>query len=408
MSATSPAAPPMLKIVLRKGRAERVKAGHPWVFSGEVVAVPGPEADGQFAVVEDHTGRFVGAGFVNTKSNILVRLLTRFRQPLDTDFFRRRIQEAVAYRRRYGELTGDGYRVIHAEADGLPALVVDRYGPYLVIQALALGIAERLPMIVELLREAFEGEGVVGIYERSDVPVRHLEGLEQKTGVLWGAPPPAAPLLITEGGARFEVDLVAGQKTGFFLDQRLNRARVGALSAGAKVLNAFCYSGGFTVAAALGGAAEVHSVDISPEAIALAEANARLNGVADRCSFVAANAFDHLRELEKAEEQYDVVILDPPAFTKNKGSIPGAIRGYKEINLRAMRLLKPGGLLVTASCSHHMETGLFSGVVADAAADTRRRLRRIGLFGPSPDHPVLPAAPETDYLKCLFAEVHPA
>jgi 23S rRNA (cytosine1962-C5)-methyltransferase len=391
------------KVTLRKGRDTRVKAGHPWVFSGEVYQLPSSELDGQVIAVEDATGRFLGQGLVNTKSNILVRLLTRQRETIDREFFKSRLAEALAYRERFAALPegpGASYRLIHAEADGLPAMIVDKYGDYLSCQILSLGMAQRLPMFVELLAELVQPKG---IYERSDVLVRALEGLPQSTGVLYGEAPPA-DLEIVEHGARFRVDLIGGQKTGFFLDQRLNRQRVRELARG-RVLNTFCYTGGFSIAAALGAAEEVVSVDISPEAIALAEENGKLNGVEAKSKFVVANAFDYLREAEKAGEKFDVVILDPPAFTKNKESIPGAIRGYKEINLRAMRLLNPGGLLVSSSCSHHISPQMFVEVIADAAADTRKRLRQIELRGPSPDHPVLPAAPETDYLKCFMAEV---
>jgi 23S rRNA (cytosine1962-C5)-methyltransferase len=391
------------KVTLRKGRDTRVKAGHPWVFSGEVYQVPSSELDGQVIAVEDATGRFMGQGLVNTKSNILVRLLSRQRETIDREFFKQRLAEAIAYRERFAALpTGPGaaYRLIHAEADGLPAMIVDKYGDYLSCQILSLGMAQRLPMFVELLAELTHPKG---IYERSDVLVRSLEGLPQATGVLWGEAPPA-DLEIVEHGARFRVDLMTGQKTGFFLDQRLNRGRVRELAKG-RVLNTFCYTGGFSIAAALGAADEVVSVDISPEAIALAEENAKLNGVEGKSKWIAANAFDYLREAEKAGEKFDVVILDPPAFTKNKESIPGAIRGYKEINLRAMRLLNPGGLLVSSSCSHHISPQMFVEVINGAASDTRKRLRQIELRGPSPDHPVLPAAPETDYLKCFLAEV---
>jgi 23S rRNA (cytosine1962-C5)-methyltransferase len=392
----------MAKVVMRKGRDERVIAGYPWVFKGEVYQVPDPALDGQVIAVEDPTGRFLGLGLCNTQSNILVRLLTRQRETVDRAFFKRRLAEAIAYRERFGRLDRSpdaGYRVVHAEADGLPALIVDRYGDTLVVQALALGMAERMPMIVELLVELLAPKCV---YERSDVLVRNLEGLPQATGILYGEAP-AADLTIQEGNARFRVDVVAGQKTGFFLDQRLNRARVGELARG-RVLNTFCYSGGFSIAAALGGADEVLSVDSSAEAIALGETNAKLNGVEAKCTWQVANAFDALREYEKANEKFDVVILDPPAFTKNKDSIPGAIRGYKDINLRALRLLNPGGLLVSSSCSHHISPAMFLDIIANASADTRRRLRMIEMRGPSPDHPVLPAAPETDYLKCVFAE----
>jgi 23S rRNA (cytosine1962-C5)-methyltransferase len=393
------------KVTVRKGREERARLGHPWVFAGEVYQLPPAEADGQAVAVEDARGRLLGVGLANTRSNILVRLMTRQREPLDRAFFQRRIEEALALRDRFGRLSPGpdaAWRVIHGEADGLPGLIVDRYGGWLVVQALSLGMAQRLPMLLELLQAALSPRG---IYERSDVPVRTLEGLEPTSGVLWGEPPPD-DLVIEEHGMRLRVDLVGGQKTGFFLDQRLNRAHVRHLAAGqGRVLNTFCYSGGFSVAAALGGAAQVVSVDISADAIALAEQNAGLNGVSARCDFHTANAFDALREYERAGERFDMVILDPPAFTKNKDSIPGAVRGYKEINLRAMRLLNPGGLLVTSSCSHHISPSLFGSIVADAAADTRKRLRQLALRGPSPDHPTLPAAPETDYLKYMVAEV---
>lgn len=397
------------KVVMRKGREERVRGGHPWVFSGEVYQIPGPVADGAIVAVEDPGGRFMGLGLGNTKSNILVRLLTRQREPIDRAFFKRRLQEAIDLRLRYGNLLAGNKaacRLVHAEADGLPALVVDRYGGWLVIQVLSLGMAQRLPMLVELLVEILSPIiPVKGIFERSDAPVRALEGLPQATGVLWGAHP-LEDLQIDEDGSRFIIDLIGGQKTGFFLDQRLNRGRVRELSKDmGRVLNTFAYTGGFSIAAALGGAKEVISVDISADAVALGEKNAVLNGVQDRCTWVAANAFDYLRELEKANEKYDMVILDPPAFTKNKESIPGAIRGYKEINLRAMRLLNPGGILVTSSCSHHISPAMFTNIIAEAAADTRKRVRLLEMRGPSPDHPVLPAAPETDYLKCLIAEV---
>lgn len=396
----------MPKVVMRKGRDERVKGGYPWVFAGEVYELPDPSLNGQVIAVEDTRGLLLGLGFVNTRSNILVRLLTRQREATERAFFKQRLEEAIAYRDRFANLDNapnPGYRLIHAEADGLPALIVDRYANILVVQALALGMAERLPMIVELLVELMAHKGITGIYERSDVLVRNLEGLPQQTGVLWGEAPPS-DLVISEGGAKFRVDVLEGQKTGFFLDQRLNRQRVKELARG-RVLNTFCYSGGFSIAAALGNATEVVSVDISAEAIALAEENARLNGVEGKCTWQTANAFDALRDLEKANEKFDVVILDPPAFTKNKDSIPGAIRGYKEINLRAMRLLNPGGLLVSSSCSHHISPAMFTDIIADAAADTRRRIRMFEMRGASPDHPVLPASPETDYLKCFLAEV---
>lgn len=391
----------MKTLVLKPQRIHRIRAGHPWVFAGEVQKVSGQEAPGEIVQVKDAKGKFIGLGMVNPHSNILVRLLTRQEEVIDDAFWRRRIDEAIALREAY--VTGtDAYRLIHSEADGLPGLVVDRYGDFLSVQILAMGIETRKDLILERLVERLQPKG---IFERSDVSVRKLEGLSERKGVLWGEAPPEN-LMIHEGPYRLHVDLPGGQKTGFFLDQRPNRLRVGELAKGRRVLNAFSYSGGFTMAAALGGASEVVSVDISAEAIALGEANAKLNDVADRCQWVTANAFDFLREQERAKEVYDLIILDPPAFTKSKESIPGAIRGYKEINLRAIRMLRPGGMLVSASCSHHMDSETFVSVIQDAANDSGRRLRQLDLRGAGMDHPVLPAAPETNYLKCFYGTVH--
>jgi 23S rRNA (cytosine1962-C5)-methyltransferase len=391
----------MKTLVLKPQRTQRIRSGHPWVFAGEVQKISGEEQPGEIVQVKDAKGKFVGLGTVNPNSNILVRLLTRQEETIDDAFWRARLEEAIAVRRDYLEGT-DACRLVHSEADGLPGLVVDRYGDFLSVQILAMGIEVRKDLILQTLVDLVKPKG---IYERSDVSVRRLEGLEERKGVLWGEAPPEA-VIIQEGPYKLQVDIPNGQKTGFFLDQRPNRLRVGELAKGRRVLNAFSYNGGFTMAAALGGASEVVSVDISAEAIAQGEANAKLNGVADRCHWVTANAFDFLREQERAKELYDLIILDPPAFTKSKDSIPGAIRGYKEINLRAIRMLKPGGMLVSASCSHHMDAGTFVSVIQDAANDSGRRLRQLDLRGAGIDHPVLPAAPETNYLKCFYGTVH--
>lgn len=392
----------MKTLVLKPQRTHRIRAGHPWVFAGEVQKVSGEEQPGEIVQVKDAKGKFVGYGTVNPNSGILVRLLTRDEHAtLDDAWWHDRLAECLALRQEY--VTGtDAYRLVHSEADGLPGLVVDRYGDFLSVQILSMGIEARRDLIIRSLADLVKPRG---IFERSDVSVRRLEGLEERSGVLWGTEPPR-DLVIHEGSYQLQVDIHEGQKTGFFLDQRPNRLRVGELAKGRRVLNAFSYSGGFTMAAALGGASEVVSVDISAEAIALGEANARLNGVTDRCRWVTANAFDFLREQEKAKERYDLIILDPPAFTKSKESIPGAIRGYKEINLRAIRMLRPGGMLVSASCSHHMDAETFVSVIQDAANDSGRRLRQLDLRGAGLDHPVLPAAPETNYLKCFYGTVH--
>ncbi|MEB3185969.1 MAG: class I SAM-dependent rRNA methyltransferase [bacterium] len=390
-------------VQLKRHRDERVRAGHPWIFAGEVAELPAAETAGALVEVRDARGKYLGIGLCNPRSNLLIRLVSRERgQLLDRAFWGSRLDEALALRAGTVRDT-DAMRLVHAEADGLPGLVVDRYADWLVVQAVSLGVAERMDMWVDLLRERLSPRG---IYERSDVPVRELEGLEQRAGVLAGeAPDP--DLVIREGDYRLHVDLIGGQKTGFFLDQRPNRWQVQRLSADKRVLNTFSYSGGFSIAAAVGGAREVVSVDISESAIALGEKNARLNGVEDRCSWVAANAFDWLREAEKAGEVFDLIILDPPAFTKSKASIPGAVRGYKEINLRALRMLAPGGILVSASCSHHLDEGTFRNLILEASLDTGRRLQQIDWRGAGPDHPVLLAAPETHYLKCFYGVVHP-
>lgn len=386
-------------VKLKRGREGRVKSGHPWIFAGDLHGPIAREAQGSPVEVHDDRGRFLAIAAAGS-GGLALRILSRQLEPIDRAWIGRRLSEAIAIRRRFLS-DAEAVRLINAESDGLPALVVDRYGPFLSIQSLSLAADRMLPDLVEELVSQVAPEG---IYERSDVPIRALEGLEERTGVLWGEDPPDF-LTIKEGRSRFLVDIKTGQKTGFFLDQRPNRQRLQTLCAGKRVLNAFCYSGGFSIPAAIGGAAEVVGVDVSASALDLARRNAELNGVGDRCRWVEANAFDHLRDLDRDRKRYDVVILDPPAFTKSKDSVPGAIRGYKEINLRALKILEPGGLLVSSSCSHHMDAELFLSVVSDAAADAGRTLRMIDYSGPGPDHPSLAAAPETRYLKCFWGIV---
>ena len=390
----------MIKVVLRRGREAKVRGGHPWVFAGDLIGLPPDEIAGEAVELIDHRGKFLAVATCNPRSALTLRVLSRQREDIDRAWIRRKLEAALVLREAF--LPGvDAMRLVNAESDGLPALIVDRFGEFLVIQSLSQGADRMLPFVVQDLVEMVRPRG---IYERSDVPVRSLEGLEGRTGVLFGEEPPAE-LIITEGASKFAVDLRGGQKTGFFLDQRANRQRLIGLCKDRRVLNAFCYSGGFSIPAALGGASEVQGVDISGGAIALAERNAELNGVEDRCRWVEANAFDHLRDLDRLGEKFDVVILDPPAFTKNKDSIPGAIRGYKEINLRAIKILNPGGLLITSSCSHHMDPELFLNIIADSASDANRPVRMVDYTGPGPDHPSLPAAPETRYLKCFWGVV---
>lgn len=391
----------MATVFLKPGREERLAAGHLWIYAGEVARIDGPVDDGGIVDVRAFRGGWIGRGFINRRSTLTVRLLTRGHEEIDAAFFRRRLHDALAYRQRL--LPGiPAYRVVYGEADLLPALIVDRYGDVVVLQTLAHGMDARKAMLVDHVAELVRPSA---IYERNDAAVRRLEGLPEQRGWLRGE---AETLVeIREGAARLLVDVAQGQKTGFFLDQRENRLTMAALCRDAAVLDAFCYTGAFAVQAALAGARQVTGIDISEDAVALARRNAGLNGVADRCAFIAANAFDELRRLVSTHATFDVVILDPPAFARTKESLARALAGYKEINLRALKLLRPGGLLVTCSCSHHVGEALLLDVVAAAAADARRAVRLVEARGQARDHPVHLAMPETRYLTCLILQVHP-
>ncbi len=387
------------KVILRKGAQHRVEAGHPWVYQTELDAVEGDFAPGDIVDVYNFRRRFIGRGYINPRSQIIVRILTREQEPIDREFFKKRL--AAAWRWRQWFVADPEYcRLVFGEADFLPALIVDKFGPYIVIQTLALGIDIYKDMIVGILEEMFSPAGV---YERNDVPVRELEGLEQRKGFLRGEFPTL--IEVRENGIPFYADIENGQKTGFFYDQRENLTLLKDFVAGARVLDCFCHTGSFTVHALRYGAEHVSAVDISAPAVELAAKNAALSGVADRCDFQVANAFDVLRSLSDERRQYDVVILDPPAFTKNRGGLEGAARGYKEINLRGLKLVKPGGFLVTCSCSYHMDRDFFAAIVLDAARDARRTVRQVEYRTQAKDHPILPAAPETNYLKFLVLEV---
>jgi 23S rRNA (cytosine1962-C5)-methyltransferase len=387
------------KIILRKGAQHRVEAGHPWVYQTELDDVEGDFAPGDIVDVYNFRRRFIGRGYINPRSQIIVRILSRDQESIDRDFFRRRLAAAWQWRQRF-VAEPEYCRLVFGEADFLPALIVDKFGPYLVIQTLALGIDIYKETIVGILEEMFSP---AGIYERNDVPVRELEGLEQRKGFLRGEFPTL--IEVRENGLPFYADIENGQKTGFFYDQRENRTVLKDFVTGARVLDCFCHTGSFTVHALRYGAEHVSAVDISAPAVELAARNAALNGVADRCDFQVANAFDVLRAQSDERRQYDVVILDPPAFTKNRGGLEGAARGYKEINLRGLKLVKPGGFLVTCSCSYHMDREFFAAVVLDAARDARRTVRQVEYRTQAKDHPILPAAPETNYLKFLVLEV---
>ncbi len=391
----------MATVFLKPGKESRAANGYVWIFAGEIARIDGHVEDGGIVDVRAYRGGWVGRGFVNRHSSLTVRLLTAGHEEIDEAFFRQRLGEALAYRQR---LLGpqSAFRAVYGEADGLPSLIVDRYGDVVVVQTLALGMDVRKPMLAGLLTEVLRP---AAIYERNDPPVRRLEGLPQQSGWVSGETDPVVQ--IDEGRARLLVDVAGGQKTGFFLDQRDNRLTAAALCEGAAVLDAFCYTGAFAVQAALAGAAQVTGIEISEEAVALAKRNADLNGVGGRCAFTVANAFDELRRLQSVHAQFDVVILDPPPFARGREAIERALAGYKEINLRAMKLLRPGGILITCSCSHHVGETLLLEVVSSAAADAHRAVRLVESRGQSRDHPVHPAMPETRYLTCLIVEVRP-
>lgn len=388
------------RVILKPGRQGPLQRGRRWVYRTEIDRIEGDFQAGDTVQVFDAYGRFVAKGFINLRSMIAVRVLTDDPdEPIDEDFWIGRLNRAWNYRRLVLDDL-EACRVVHSEADGLPGLIVDKFGEFLVVQTLALGIDRWKPVIVRALDDIFLP---IGIYERNDAPVRDLEGLEQRAGFIKG---PFDPRIeIREHGLRFLVDVAQGQKTGHFLDQRDNRLLAGRLARGARVLDAFCYTGGFACHTAAGGAAEVTAVDASADALALARSNAERNGLADRIRFVEANAFDFLRAAADAGEQYDMIVLDPPAFAKNRRALERAYRGYKEINLRAMRMLVPGGILVTCSCSHHMDRMLFEEMLLDAANDVGRRVRIVQRRGAAPDHPVLLGMPETEYLKCYVLHV---
>ena len=386
-----------MNIYLRRGREQRVLGGHPWVFRSDIESEDGA-ADGLPVRVLTSAGRFLAMAVYNPRSQISLRILSRRDEPIDGAFIRGRVRRALDYRRRFADL--NSCRLIFAESDGLPAVIADKFGDVIVLQILCLGMERFKGDIVDALAQELSPRG---IYERNDVPVRELEGLSQQTGLLFGEVPDRVEM--QENGVRFLVDVKEGQKTGFFLDQKENRAAIAPFVSGMRVLDCFTHTGSFALHAAHYGAAEVTGVDISEHACACALENARLNGVEDRVRFECANAFDFLRAHQTAKEQYDVVILDPPAFTKTRSAVEGALRGYKEINLRGMKLTRDGGFFVTCSCSQHVTPDLFRGMLLEAQKDARVQLRQIEWRTQGRDHPILLASPETQYLKCGIFQV---
>ena len=389
----------MSRVFLRRKIAPRVQNGHPWIFMNEVDRVEGSPAPADIVEVFSHDSKWIGSGYYNPQSQIVIRILSREKgQEINAGFFKNKIQSCWQYRQQTGYT--ENCRLVFGEADGLPQLIIDKFNDYFVIQTLALGIDRWKPVIVEALLEIFSPKG---IYERNDVPVRELEGLPQQKGFLTA--PFETKIIIKENGLQFYVDLANGQKTGYFLDQQDNRTAIRSIVKNADVLGAFTYTGTFEVHAAHYGAKSVLGLDISASAVEQANENARLNGLQDRCSFEVANAFDLLKQWAKEGKQYDVVMLDPPAFTKSRATIQKAITGYKEINLRGMKLVKPGGFLVTSSCTNLVPAELFLEIIGMAAKDARRKIRQVCFQTQSADHPIVWEMENTQYLKFLIIQV---
>lgn len=393
------------KIVhLKKGEGRFLRNGGMWVFDNEVASVEGVPQNGDLVSVISSTGYFMGTGFINFNSRIRVRILTRKQeQAINEVFFESRIREAWMYRKDIVDTSS--CRLIFGEADGLPGMVIDKFSDVLVVQSLALGIDRWKEIIVETVKKVLAEDGILirGVYERSDAKERTKEGMERVKGYIGREFNTFVE--ITENQVKYIVDIAEGQKTGFFLDQKYNRKAVWKVCRGKKVLDCFTHTGSFALNAAKAGAASVLGVDASELAIAQAKENARLNGLEEKAEFICADVFELLPELERRGEKYDVVILDPPAFTKSRESVKKAAKGYNEINLRGMKLVKDGGYLATCSCSHFMNQELFAQTIAGAARDARKRLRQIEFRTQSPDHPILWAADETYYLKFYLFQV---
>ena len=385
----------MISVVLKRKISNRVISGHPWVFANEVQQVHGLAEPGDTVLVETHDGKFVGKGYINPKSQILVRILTRKKnEEINADFFLQRIKTAWEYRQRIGY--EENCRLIFGEADEMPQLIIDKFNDYFVLQTLAFGIDKWKPAIVDSLQKIFSPKG---IFERNDVPVRELEGMPIQKGFL--SEPFDTNIIINENGLKFHVDIEHGQKTGYFLDQQDNRRAIRHIVKGADVLGAFCYTGTFEIHAAK----SVLGLDISGNAITQSIRNAKLNGLDHICTFQEINAFDALKQWSKEGKSWDVVMLDPPSFTKTRDNIQKAITGYKEINLRGMKLVKPGGFLVTSSCTNLIQPELFLETIQMAAWDARRKLRQVVFQTQSADHPIIPGMENTHYLKFLIVQV---
>lgn len=378
-------------IILKSKEDRRIRAGHPWVFSNEIREIRGEPQAGDVVELRTAGGKSLGVGFYNPHSLIAFRLLSTRVEDCDADFFKRRITHAFALRKLlYPE--GDTFRVVHGESDFLPGLVVDKFNQFLAVQTFSYGMDVRLPMICDVLESLFHPQGIV---ERNESPLRTLESLPQEKGVLRGS---VEPTIIEDCGVRFEVNILEGQKTGFFLDQRENRLALRRLCRDAEVLDCFCNEGGFALHAVRGGARAVLAIDASAEALRQARANAALNAI-DRVAFEQADVFEAMKHLVDEERQFDVVILDPPSFTKSKKNVPAAKQGYKELHMLACRLLRRGGILATVSCSHHILPDVFLDIVDTTARKAGKAVQLLDWRSAAPDHPILPSVPETRYLK---------
>ena len=397
---------PLSTVIVKPGEADRLVAGHPWVYHGSISRMTQPAADGDVVQVKDHRQRFLGVGFYNSKSKINVRLLSPDRIQVDRQFFLNRISTALAVRRKHMP-EASSFRVVNAESDFLSGLIVDKYEDVLVVQTSALGMDQRKTVILDVLQELLNPRAIL---ERNDVASRKFEGLAEANGLVRGELQ-EGPLEIKLNGLSFEVDLRAGHKTGLYLDQQTNYDLVSRYARNGRVLDCFSFLGGFGLHAARAGASFVQMLDQSADAIKLAQRNAERNGLAGTCAYECVNVFDWLKANttpapnEKIIPSWDLVILDPPSFTRNRASVPDALRGYKEIHLRALKLLKPGGVLASFCCSHHVDAGLFLDTLLSAAYDAHKILRRVATYAQAPDHPIIPMIPETEYLKGFAFEL---
>ena len=389
---------------LKKGEGRTLKAGGMWVYDNEIASTMGEIVDGGLVEVHDFDGYFMGIGYINRRSKITVRMMSRRTREIDRAFIEQRVRACVDYRKHTVDMSS--CRLIFGEADFLPGIVIDKFSDVLVVESLALGIDRFKPLIVELLKQVLKEEGmpIRGVYERSDAKVRLQEGMERFKGFI--GEEFDTKVSIVDNGVKYMVDVKDGQKTGFFLDQKYNRAAIRPMCKDAKVLDCFTHTGSFALNAGMAGAKSVLGVDASELGVAQATENAALNGLSDRVSFICEDVFELLPRLEKEGELFDVVILDPPAFTKSRNSIKNAVKGYREINLRAMKLVKNGGYLATCSCSHFMNPELFAKTIGEAAANVPKRLRQIEYKTQSPDHPILWSRDEESlYLKFYIFQV---